>query len=823
MKIQNNIDNNIISNVNKDSSIKVGIDLASMEFLMGILSTNLYSNTIGTPIQEIASNGLDSNVMAGNKEPIIVSLLKNEAEQWELSIEDFGLGLDSSEFNEIMNNFGSSTKRDREDALGFMGIGKFSPFSYTNTYSYIGRKNGVECKYIFRKAEIGFSIDCIYERPTEERNGVKVIIPVLERDYNSFKKEIKEKLAYFDDVYFNIQDNYSNEILESINNFNIIEYPDFKWSSLDENNKTKILLGKINYELNYKELGLMHYTIPIAINFSLSDNIYPTPNREGIKYTYETKTIILLKLKKICEYMVESYNNNLEEIDDIKKWFKFHMMATKYFSIKDKENKILSSFDINVVLKCHDEICNTLYNTKSTLELKLPTLKEIPYLSQLKGKESNSLPFLYYIRTNIFRNYKYIAKFNDQIYSTKGLPNSNDKFLAKILDNDNIIISNNQISSANYQRDYLKDKYEGYSYKYVIKPRTLPLFLGEDNLNEWERLSNDYYSILNLKQFPKEDWDKIIEEFDKVEELLLKHCLKAKDLKPTKEYIDSKKKAKINNYSNVATKTKEEINLKLATHLEKWSSDWNCKFEPQIIEIEKLHKLRGTIVYGELDDRKILDNIYKFSNNVLGRDKGKGTILPSILGIRDIEKVKDLKIHNFKSIKQFMEENERTIGNYVTAHKVHLFLNNKKSDFLIRNKNFIEENISERVSNNLQALLKFKETYRNIHNFDNKFAESLKEIATKNNWKNLEIESLLEETEKDLLKLNFLKFLEENNRSYNYGNDNISADKIPFIHETLRNRKFRMDSKHYPLIKNLTEEIVPIENEEIKTLETIIQ
>lgn len=567
----------------------------------------------------------------------------------------------------------------------------------------------------------------------------------------------------------------------------------------------------------------MHYTLPIAINFSLSDGIYPTPNREGIKYTYETKTIILLKLKKICEYMVESYNNNLEEIDDIKKWFKFHMMATKYFSIKDKENKILSSFDINVVLKCHDEICNILSSLKSTLKLNLPILKEIPYLSQLKEKESDYVPFLFTFRSNIFINYRYIAKFDNKIYSTKDLPNYNDKLFTKILANEIIIISDNQISSANYQRDYLKDRFVGNSYKYVIKPRNLPLFLGEDSVDEWSRLSHDYHSVLKLKQFPKEDWDKIIEEFDKVEGLLLKHCLKAKDLKPTKEYIDSKKKAKINNYSNVVTKTKEEINLKLATELEKWSSDWNCKFEPQIIEIEKLHKLRGTIVYGELDDKKILDNIYKFSNNVLGRDKGKGTILPAILGIRDIEKVKELKIHNFKSIKQFMEEDERTIGNYVTAHKVHLFLNNKESDFLIRNKNFIEENISKRVSDNLQKLLEFKQSYKNIHNFDNKFAESLKEIATKNNWKNLEIESLLEETEKDLLKLNFLKFLEVDNNRYNYGNDKISADKIPFIHETLRNRKFRMDSKHYPLIKNLTEEIVPIENEEIKTLETIIQ
>ena len=74
----------------------------------------------------------------------------------------------------------------------------------------------------------------------------------------------------------------------------------------------------------------------------MSDGIYPTPNREGIKYTYETKQIILLKLKEICEYIVNSYNNEVEEINDIRKWFDYHRSITKYFSIKDKESIFIS-------------------------------------------------------------------------------------------------------------------------------------------------------------------------------------------------------------------------------------------------------------------------------------------------------------------------------------------------------------------------------------------------------------------------------------------------------------------------------------------------
>ncbi len=120
MRLEQNKDNNVIKSVTKES-FKVGLDTASSEIIMMILSSNMYSDTIGSPIQEIAANALDSTIMAGNTEPIIISLTKNEAGQWELGIEDLGLGLSKEEFETIMCNFGCSTKRDNDEALGFMG------------------------------------------------------------------------------------------------------------------------------------------------------------------------------------------------------------------------------------------------------------------------------------------------------------------------------------------------------------------------------------------------------------------------------------------------------------------------------------------------------------------------------------------------------------------------------------------------------------------------------------------------------------------------------------------------------------------------------
>ena len=49
-----------------------------------------------------------------------------------------------------------------------------------------------------------------YEKPTSERNGVKVIIPVKYSDQYNFSRKIKEQLAYFQNVYFKV-DGISND------------------------------------------------------------------------------------------------------------------------------------------------------------------------------------------------------------------------------------------------------------------------------------------------------------------------------------------------------------------------------------------------------------------------------------------------------------------------------------------------------------------------------------------------------------------------------------------------------------------------------------
>jgi hypothetical protein len=297
---------------------------------------------------------------------------------------------------------------------------------------------------------------------------------------------------------------------------------------------------------------------------------------------------------------------------------------------------------------------------------------------------------------------------------------------------------------------------------------------------------------------------------------IIDSLLKPEDILPTKEWLDSKKVIKEKNKQStdakerLRSKLKEEVNLKLACNLEKWSDNWKCKFESRYVKISELHKLPYLVVYGTDDDRIKLDKIYRFCvrHESIWNKKSrsyKGGIRPAILGQRDIEKLKEFKIHNIKSIKEFMSESGKLIGKYVTAKKIADFLDKEEVKKLLKSSKDIKEHISERFATNLENLESFRNQYSNVEHFSGIFAEALTKLVEENNYWDLSILATLKEVEKDLKKLDFLHLFINKRYSYSSSYD-ITKEAIPLIHEILRGRKFRMDSKHYPKLEIHTED-----------------
>ena len=307
---------NILSKGESKDSIGMSLDMDSAQILMQMLSKNLYSDAIGSSIRECASNALDSHRRINCDDPIIVGFKLSENGNYEFTVEDFGTGLDANDVTNIISKYGKSTKRDSNVELGMMGLGFKAPLAYTSSFYFVARKAGIERKYIMFEGEDVNTIDLLYEKKTKERNGVKIIIPVTYSDKPEFITKMKEQLCYFENVYFDC------DFID--NKFVIYRGEDFQYSDLCTDNNLHVCLDNVYYPLDFSKLGITRIDINIGLKLSLSDGVFPTPNRENLRYTKESKKVLIDKIREVSKTLVEKYNNSVVNLKNLEELWNFY-------------------------------------------------------------------------------------------------------------------------------------------------------------------------------------------------------------------------------------------------------------------------------------------------------------------------------------------------------------------------------------------------------------------------------------------------------------------------------------------------------------------
>jgi hypothetical protein len=745
---------------------------------MQMLSKNLYSDSVGSTVRECASNALDSHRRAGVDKPIVVSFKPNESNNYEFSVEDFGIGLDADDVKNIISKYGKSTKRDSATELGMMGLGFKAPLAYCSSFYFVCRKNGMERKYMMYEGEDTNTIDLLYEKPTTEGNGVKVIVPVDYYDRNDFRTKIREQLAYFESVYFDVPGDIEND-------FQIVRSEHFQFSTIASDNRMHICLDNVYYPIDYDKIGMKHpIYFPVGLRFNLTDGIFPTPNRESIRYTKEAKEIILKKIAMVADYMVNKYNESILETDNV-------IEIMNYYS-HDARNLEFGSgrYDISELSKY------------ATVMISEPKLKGVSILN---------LKLLHKNRDFILNEYQVKYRIDSgKFRECKNYWNQDLKIREMTKDRHFLLEEKLTGKKKEYLREVLGNNTGWQKNKFLLK-KVKDFKLGRVNAST---NYDTYMDILGLRRIDKHLWRAAIKEFQSIVGMYINCLTRIDDLKIPDNWIDSKRKAKIVISGGTIgpkarrVKLKGEIVVKLATTLERYVDGKNCKWVPTTYKLEELHKAPHLTVYASQneEDTKLMDSLFRITNNL---DKTKIKFVAA--SERELKNLEKFELHNWMKLETFMEGKNKPFKRIITAYMIKELMD-KYSD------TFQKSERLKPLSEDLANKIKFLEEYKNNHylNSGDKIYSAMLTVAEENNLFDGEVYPVYREIKAFLDRYAFVDTILDKCGYYHKENDPM----MDVLRDMLKYHRRRIDWKNYNI--KLNDDVVKTELTD-ETVETLLE
>ncbi len=744
MILEKQTEAHILQEGETQETVKMSLDLDSAQVLMQMLSKNLYSDSIGSTIRECASNALDSHRRAGSDKPIIVSFKRAaKADTFEFAVEDFGIGLDADDVVNIISKYGKSTKRDSNTELGMMGLGFKAPLAYSSSFYFVARKNGVERKYMMYEGEDTNSIDLLYETTTTEGNGVKVIVPVSYYDRHNFTSKIKEQLAYFDSVYFDVDPTIGYQVN---NDFTIHRSEHYQYSSLALSNEMHLCLDNVSYPIDWEKLGIDRIHMKIALRFSLSDGLFPTPNREAIRYTQEAKQTILKKIETVANVFMEKYNENITEKADIKSIMEFHGSYNRYIdgSIIGASDRV----DIRTILEL------------ATTPMKQPKLEGVEFLDLKRLSEKGKDYFLgeYQVK------YRYQnGRFNNakNYWTTNLRPQDMETHFG------GVYVFADRLTKT--KQDYLRNQL-GDSYKTVFfVKKDKPFKLRSGTQIDY----HTYWSLLNLENYPKSQWRQLIKELQYVVSLFSKDFIDCDAIEIPQTWTDAQKAKRMKVLAKPTTvngvkkvRMKGEFSGKVGTKMEINMTDQYAKFVPTTFKMEEIHKLSKLHVYAKESDKKRMDGLWSVF------DKHANFVLVAQATYDNLQKA---DLHNWITIDKFMEGKNRPFRTMATEFLIEQMIKDKRYTF-------DRINIVSTVSKDLGDKLTILSEYNRINGrpyADGNVKKTIIDYAKEHNLFDQPIYMI-------------------------YKQVNEVFEKLPFLNEMLGVMHYTCSDNH-PLIKALTD------------------
>jgi hypothetical protein len=303
-------------------SVSFGIKQDGLAHIFNVLRNQLYSDKILAVLREYSCNAVDAHTEAGKAElPIRVTLPSLLAP--ELKIRDFGSGLTDLEINEIYAFYGESTKRKSNALIGQLGLGSKSAFAYGDNFLINSFVNGVKTSYnaFIDDSQVG-QIAKMASSPTQEPNGVEIVIAVKKDDINAFENKAQKLYRYFPvkpEVLGSAEFSFGNESEVIYKN----NFGSFSKNCASYGNRQSVaIMGCIGYIINPNAMNLSSDKEDDQICYRILNNrsgefffeigeLDIAASREGLQYTDKTINAIKSKIVKFHDGLRQHITDTL--------------------------------------------------------------------------------------------------------------------------------------------------------------------------------------------------------------------------------------------------------------------------------------------------------------------------------------------------------------------------------------------------------------------------------------------------------------------------------------------------------------------------------
>lgn len=320
--IPNKTDTTVQSNIT-GNKIAMRFDAAATIHLMGVM-TDLYTDPETAIIREYSTNARDSHIEANQSRPIEVGLPTELRPM--LTIKDYGVGLDEEAIEKVYSLYGASTKRESNEQSGVLGLGCKSALSYTPQFSVVGIKDGIRTMVSISRDEDGSgSMTIVEKKPTDEPNGVEVIIPT--KRYNQLEAKAKNFFKFWKPGTVLVNG-------KSVDPIDGLKVSDSMWliKTQGYNESDTVIMGDVPYEVPqevsiFERAGYGYgerYKLVAEVGLGELDF---TPSRESLQLTQRTKTrMAQLKseyetnITKAVQKEVDKCTTNWDALAKAKEW-----------------------------------------------------------------------------------------------------------------------------------------------------------------------------------------------------------------------------------------------------------------------------------------------------------------------------------------------------------------------------------------------------------------------------------------------------------------------------------------------------------------------